>query len=124
MSFDHSLSSSPRHFLLGRTLKQESHMAPVATKMKSSKKKANISNPFDVVEMVAESPNVQAADDIISAFYPTYTVKQKFEFLNNHFKFRIVSGARGTKNAHRYYNLVIKSILGKVRDFGIAAVKK
>jgi len=98
-------------------------MVPVDTKIKSQKKRTS-KNPFDIVEMVAESPNVKAADGIISAFYPNYTVKQKFEFLDKHFKFQIVGGSKGTKDAHRYYNLVIKSILGKVRDFGIASVKK
>jgi len=96
---------------------------PIATKRKSSKK-ATVNNPFDIVDLVARSSNVKEADDIISAFYPTSNVKQKFNFLRRNFKFNIVSGSAGTKELSQYYGLVIKSILSKVRDFGVDSVKK
>jgi hypothetical protein len=101
-------------------------MANVAKKRLARKKNnlARQSNPFDVVELVAKSPNVKAADDVISAFYPTYDIKQKFNFLKDNFKFQIVGGSDGMNDPSGYYSLVIQYILSEVRNFGIASVKK
>jgi hypothetical protein len=85
---------------------------------------ASENGPLDVVELVANSPNVQAADDIIHAFYPDYDVEKKFEFLKENFVFQIVGGSEGTSKAYKYYGLVIQSILSDVRDYGIASVRK
>jgi len=85
---------------------------------------ASQDNLFDIVDLVAASPNVMAADDIISAFFPNYDEKEKFEFLKRSFKFHIVGGSSGAKDSSSYYKLVMQYILCSVRDFGIASVKK
>jgi|GEM_PF-3879869 len=90
----------------------------------SNEKSIDEQDLFNVVELVAKSSNVEAADDIISAFFPKYDIMQKFDFLQKNFNFQIVCGSEGKNEPYVYYKHAIKSILSDVRDFGISSVKK
>jgi len=77
-----------------------------------------------LVTLIATSPNAKTADDYISIFFPNYNVEEKFNFLKENFDFQVVCGSDGITDVSQYYGLVIQSILGDVRDFGIKSVIK
>jgi hypothetical protein len=107
-----------------RTAKSVTNTTPQKGVRKSTPKRASQNNPFDIVELVARSSSVKMADGYISTRYPDYTVKDKYTFLKKNFKFQPVSGSDGIEDVSCYYGLMLQSILGKVRDFGIDYVKK
>jgi hypothetical protein len=77
-----------------------------------------------LVTLIATSPNAKTVDDYISTFFPNYNVEEKFNFLKENFDFQVVCGSNGIMDVSQYYGLVIQSILGDIRDFGIKSVIK
>ena len=77
-----------------------------------------------IVDLITKSNNVAEVDSILSESFPHYKDKEKFEFLDRHFKCHIVACSDGTDDFYKYYKLVIQYILGSVQDFGSEAVKK